>query len=129
VLDVSAALSWIFADERDELALAMANAVRHSGAVVPPLFRHEMENGILVAVRRGRLGVDQARKQLEHIAMLQLTLDAEASGFEFAHALGISVYDAAYLDVAARRRLPLLTRDRRLSETAASMKLLWTTPS
>ena len=44
VVDSSAVFSWIFDDERDELALAMARFVVANGAHVPTLFASEAQN-------------------------------------------------------------------------------------
>ena len=44
VVDASAVFSWIFDDERDELALAMARFVVANGAHVPTLFASEAQN-------------------------------------------------------------------------------------
>ncbi|MHB8179184.1 MAG: type II toxin-antitoxin system VapC family toxin [Vulcanimicrobiaceae bacterium] len=55
VLDASAAASWTLEDERDDLALAIAENVLAHGAYVPPLFVSEIHNVLLVAVRRKRI--------------------------------------------------------------------------
>jgi predicted nucleic acid-binding protein len=58
------------------------------------------------------------------LAMLPLKVDAEADRQVWAAALrlaeryGLTVYDAAYLEIAARRKIPLATLDRQLREAA-----------
>ncbi|MFP3325380.1 type II toxin-antitoxin system VapC family toxin, partial [Planococcus sp. SIMBA_160] len=45
-----------------------------------------------------------------------------------ARAYRLSVYDAAYLELALRKELPLATRDERLAEAAARLGRKDTTP-
>ncbi|HUY11949.1 MAG TPA: type II toxin-antitoxin system VapC family toxin [Candidatus Dormibacteraeota bacterium] len=131
MLDVSAAVSWFFADERDDLALAMAAEVLAKGAWVPTLFRWEVQNALLTAVRRDRRSSDQIRKDFENLDRLRLRVDDEIHarpleiGLALAERFGLTAYDAAYLDLALRRSLPLMTRDRALRNAAAELRLLW----
>jgi predicted nucleic acid-binding protein len=42
-----------------------------------------------------------------------------------ARRFAISAYDAAYLELAFRKNLSLMTRDKRLGEAASNLGLLW----
>ncbi len=131
VLDTSAAISWTFKDERDAISVAMAGEVTESGAVVPPLFRWELQNALLTAVRHQRISMQQANYQLEAIDALDLQVDnvilsmPMSSGLGLADRFNLSAYDAAYLELAVRRSLPIMTRDRRLMSAARDLQILW----
>lgn len=131
MLDVSAALAWAFADERDQLAIAMSAEVARSGACVPLLFRWELQNALLTASRRRRISDERAREMLADFDALRLEVDTQPAndslfvGLEPAQRFELTAYDAAYLEVASRRKLPLMTRDGRLSSAASALDLLW----
>jgi predicted nucleic acid-binding protein len=131
VLDVSATLSWLLDDERDDLAIAMANAVVAEGAIVPGLWRLELRNALLTAERRRRLTqrevsdvLNDLQKMPIEIAASPTPADGEAE-LTLARTYGLSLYDAAYLDVAVRRAVPLMTRDELLAAAADDLKLRW----
>lgn len=94
------------------------------GAVVPSLWRLEVANGLLGAVRRGRLAVERRDALLEALLEMDIAIDAETdlhawSGtVRLAEAHGLTAYDAAYLELAQRRRLPLATLDAALAQAA-----------
>jgi len=126
------ALAWVFADERDEDARSAARTVAKRGALVPALFRWELQNALAVAVRRGRIDRRQPPILLARLDRVGLETDDEilerplAAGFDLIERFGLSAYDAAYLELAERRRLPLMTRDRKLADAASTIKRLWT---
>jgi predicted nucleic acid-binding protein len=131
VLDASAALSWLFADERDEQALAMARAVGVHGALVPPLFRWEVQNALVFAVRRKRLSLDQATSLLHDLDAVSLIADEAilhaplSAGFGLAQRFELTAYDVAYVELAVRSSLPIMTRDGALARAAAELDILW----
>jgi predicted nucleic acid-binding protein len=131
VLDASTALSWIFQDERDALARSSASAVLEHGAHVPALWCWEIQNALLTAERRKRItssSVATIARQLETLPIEiepvgpTLTLGGE---LDIARRLELSVYDAAYVELALRRGLRLMTRDSKLSKVADSLKIRW----
>lgn len=123
VVDVSVAASWIFADERDAYAIGAADHVAKHGGLVPALWRWEMQNVLLFALRRKRISDDLLA---QHVADLQeLPLDFDFSpGFGVELALArehnLTVYDAAYLELAMRRACKLATKDEELARAAKS---------
>lgn len=134
VLDASAALAWLFEDELDDQARAMALAVAKSGAVVPMLFRLEMQNALLLAIRRKRLSRDVVEARFEDLDLLNIAVDTHASnaafksGFSLAERFSLSAYDANYLELASRLGKPLMTRDARLAAAARELHVLWEAP-
>lgn len=124
VIDCSVAVSWCFEDEASEAGDALLDQLGEHGAVVPSLWHLEMGNVLLQAAKRGRISADEADAKLRLMAALPIVTDGETSTrawsdtLELARAEGLTAYDAAYLELALRRRLPLATFDRQLAEAA-----------
>lgn len=117
-------MAWAFADEADETADALLAHVAHEGAVVPGLWPLEVTNVLLAAERRRRLTATDSARFLELLARLPIVVDEHTAArafqqtFYLGRELGLSAYDAAYLELASRLELPLATRDGRLLEAA-----------
>ena len=120
VIDSSAALSWCFEDESSPETDALFERVRDLGAVVPGLWHLEVANVLLQAEKRGRITTGDVTMRLELIAALPITTDSETTVrawreiLALARAQGLTTYDAAYLELAIRRGLPLQTKDEAL---------------
>jgi predicted nucleic acid-binding protein len=126
VVDASVALAWCLSDEQDDLAERVLAQVAADGAIAPGHWPLEVANGLLAAERRGRLDEadsDQARRLLAdlHVEIFPIEL-ATAAGMilDTARSHGLSAYDAAYLDLANFRGLPLATLDADLVKAAAA---------
>ena len=119
VIDSSAALSWCFEDEASPETDALFERVRDLGAVVPGLWHLEVANVLLQAEKRGRITAGDVTMRLDLIAALPITTDSETTArawreiLALARAQGLTTYDAAYLELAIRRGLPLQTKMRR----------------
>ena len=117
VIDSSAALSWCFEDEASPETDALFERVRDLGAVVPGLWHLEIANVLLQAEKRGRITAGDVTMRLDLIAALPITTDSETTArawreiLALARAQGLTTYDAAYLELAIRRGLPLQTKD------------------
>jgi predicted nucleic acid-binding protein len=109
----------------------MAEAVAGSGALIPALFRLEMQNALLEALRRKRVTREIVDERLGDLDRLNLVVDSAAANLTFKSGLalterfGLSAYDAAYLELAERAKRPLMTRDKTLRTAARSLRLLW----
>jgi predicted nucleic acid-binding protein len=131
VIDASMALAWVFPDERDDDAVAAGRCVARERAVVPALWRWEVQNVLRNAEKRGRLGIRQLDDVLDSLRALRILVDAPEAeaGFgaelQLARRFSLSVYDAAYLELAVRRALLLATKDEALASAASQMGLLW----
>ncbi len=125
VCDASVALAWCFVDERTPETDALLLQARDHGIGVPALWRFEVANTLATAIRRGRMTPEMARRALHALDDLPVEVDHEAGEraftdlFELARRERLTVYDAAYLDLALRSALPLATRDRALADAAA----------
>lgn len=124
VLDCSVAVSWCFEDEASPETDALLERVRDEGALVPALWHLELGNVLIQAERRKRLSAADTTTRLELIADLPIVTDDETSAralrevLTLARAEGLTTYDAAYLELAMRKGLPLASRDRALLEAA-----------
>jgi len=129
VVDAPMALSWAFADERDENAIAALRHVEEFGGVVPALWTAEVSNGVLNALHRKRISPDEATAILGDLRGLPIALSGDSAltfaEYGIARQYGLSAYDAAYLDLAVRHGLLLVTGDRKLSEAAKACNSKW----
>src|SRR5271165_3815439 len=129
VLDGSATLAWIYSDETTERIRRLFDAVADDGAVVPTLWLLEVANSLTVAVRRGRIDANFRRAALADLALLDITTDdhtdvhAWGETLNMADRFRLTVYDAAYLELAQRRTLPLATLDREMGTAAKALGL------
>lgn len=129
VLDSSAALAWYFEDERTDAVTAVLRQVAEDGAVVPAIWPLEVANGLLMAIRRRRIEAAFANAAIGELRALLITIDAETNTyawgetFGLAGKFGLTLYDAAYLELAQRRGLPLASLDGRLRAAASELAI------
>lgn len=129
VLDASLTLSWYFKDERTPAADAVLDQVANTGAVVPSLWRLETANAFQIAIRRDRIDVAFRDRAILHPTHLPITVDPETDAYawtttlELADRFQLTLYDAAYLELAQRRALPLATLDTALRLAAETLGL------
>lgn len=127
VLDSAAALAWVLPGEGGAGADAALDLVTEKGALVPALWRLEVANVLLMAERRKRITYEQRVRALAGLEQLPIASDPEtvarawAGTIDLAAAHGLTVYDAAYLELALRTGLPLATLDRALIQAAAGV--------
>lgn len=117
VLDASVVLSWALQEPPDPVAEAAARMMEQQEAIVPALLWFEVRNGMLMAERRSRITPAGTVAYLSRLASLPLQIDRapdEATLLRLGRAHGLTVYDAAYLELAARRGARLATLDRAL---------------
>ena len=134
VVDNSVALAWCFEDEHTEPVMALLDRVAEHGAFAPSLWPLEALNGLLMAERKKRLDASRRNSLVGFLRALPITLDQETAyqawtaTVRLAERYRLSVYDAAYLELARRRKLPLATLDHDLIKAAkaAGVTLLGT---
>lgn len=127
VIDSSLTLAWLFSDERTRATDLLFEAVLSDGATVPSLWRLEVANALEMAVRRKRVDAQFRDASLRDLALLPIAIDSDTDAHAWGATLGIAthcgltLYDAAYLELAQRQRLPLATLDRDLRKGARFM--------
>ena len=133
VLDASVALSWFIDMPVEPYAAQMRDRVRRGDrAVVPPLWVLEFANGVLMAERRRIIDAtigDETLAEMERLRRAGVEMDSAAPPIrdvlEVSRNYQLTVYDAAYLELAQRESLPLATLDKALRTAAgkAGVKL------
>jgi predicted nucleic acid-binding protein len=127
VLDCSVAMSWCFADEASPAGQAVQERLVSESAVVPAHWHLEVINVLAMAERRKRIAAADSNQFLRLLGTFDIEVDVEASARAFAHLLplcrshGLTSYDAAYLDLALRRGLPLAKLDGELRAAASDL--------
>jgi predicted nucleic acid-binding protein len=137
VVDASATLPWCFADEATTATNALLARLRTGDeAIVPAHWALEVANALLIAVRRKRISPLDADQFLQDLEFLPIRIDTttksqvRTGAFPLAEQYGLTVYDAAYLELAIRQGLPLATLDDDLRKAAgvAGTLLIWPPP-
>lgn len=124
VIDSSLTLAWYFPDEGNEATDELLERVSRSGAVVPGHWLLEVANAFQSAIRRKQVDAAYRDSSLAELSYFDIATDLDTN----AHILGatvqladlheLTIYDAAYLELAQRRRLPLATLDTALANAA-----------
>jgi predicted nucleic acid-binding protein len=129
VLDASVTMAWCFDDEATPETDALLDQVVETSAIVPTIWRFEVGNALQVAIRRKRIDAIFRDDALAKLAAMPITVDAETDLHAWTAALrlcerfGLTLYDAAYLELAQRCSLPLATLDRDLRKAAPAVNV------
>lgn len=132
VLDCSVTMAWVFPDEATEATNALLESLAEGNALVPSLWPVEVGNVLLVASRRGRVAMEEWSRVREILEALPIRIDHVSlprvfgASLSLAHRHKLSVYDAMYLELAIRMRMPLATLDKALGAAgrAAGVEVL-----
>jgi predicted nucleic acid-binding protein len=122
ILDSSLSAAWCFPGEATEHTNGILQALSGSAeAVAPRLWTYEIRNSVLMGVRRKRITSAKAAEFLGLLESLPIQLSDPQSYdavFEIAQTDSLTVYDAAYLELAIREKLPLASLDQALCRAA-----------
>jgi predicted nucleic acid-binding protein len=127
VLDSSVTLTWCFDDERTDATDALLERVVATGAAAPSLWPLEILNALTVVERRDRIDVDRRQRLAGFLHDLPVTLDVETASqawvatSQLAARFRLTIYDAAYLELAQRLSLPLATLDKELRSAGVAL--------
>ena len=126
VLDASITACWAFQDEDHADADLAFLRMRTEEAVVPSLWWFDVRNILVVNERRQRIGEADTTAFLYNLSRLRVRVDRvpdESAVLRLARTHRLSVYDAAYLELAQREGLPLATLDGGLRQAAAGERV------
>jgi predicted nucleic acid-binding protein len=121
VLDSSIVGCWCFPDENSPVADAAFDRLGADRAIVPVLWWFEVRNVLVINEWRGRIDPPSSAAFLANLEKLPIHYDRQAdseSVLALARAHRLTVYDAAYLELAHRTLSPLATLDRKLADGA-----------
>jgi predicted nucleic acid-binding protein len=125
VIDASIAIAWVHPAQATPETDAMLDRIAAGDSlVVPALWPLEVANALTVLSRRRKLTPGELRMSIEIIRELPVVIDHEAATFAFTRLVDLAsehdltIYDAAYLELAARRQLPLASNDARMNRAA-----------
>jgi predicted nucleic acid-binding protein len=130
VIDSSVTLAWIYSDETTGPVRNVLDMVNNSGAWVPSLWWLEIANVLEMGVRRKRHDAAFRDATLADLALLPINTDAETERqawgpiLRLAERHQLTLYDAAYLELAQRRGLSLATLDGELRAAAGAAKIV-----
>lgn len=120
-------MGWSFEDETDEYADAVLDQLAKARAVVPALWPLEVANALLMGERRKRSTEADTIKWTGILSLLPIIIDDETNAHAWSDTLSLArghnltAYDAAYLELAIRRGLPLATIDGKLKLAAKAV--------
>jgi len=127
VMDASATLPWCFADEATEATNALLIRLRTGDeAMVPAHWPVEVANALLIAARRKRISFEDVHQFLEDLEVLPIRIETTAKNqirtrvLPLAEQFELTVYDAAYLELAIREGLSLATLDNDLRKASSA---------
>lgn len=130
VLDASVVIAASLPDETvGDLARVLMDRVAALGAIVPALWHIEVGNALLSNERRGRVQQGRIGQITTYLRSLPIAVDSETHLHAWETTMNLSrrhrltLYDAAYLELALRRRFPLASFDGRLCSAAVAEKV------
>ncbi|MEP6834164.1 MAG: type II toxin-antitoxin system VapC family toxin [Gemmatimonas sp.] len=125
VVDASLAIAWVHPAQASPSTDALLTDVgRGTPVIVPALWFVEVANALLALERRKKLRTEERLTALAALRDLNISVDQEMSALAFtqvsvlASELTLSVYDAVYLELALRLKMPLACKDGPLREAA-----------
>jgi predicted nucleic acid-binding protein len=125
VADASVGIAWSVASQASDETERLLDEVSSGRPLcVPVLWLYEVGNALLVLTRRKRIQPQEGVRARRALAALNPVIDETGPSTalnkvcELAAEHGLSVYDGAYLELAARRGLPLASRDAALNRAA-----------
>ncbi len=127
VADASMTLAWYLHDEDTESADWVRERLLREGLCVPAHWALEVCGALLAAVRRGRITMLELRELASDLRLLPETIDyqtdaaAWSTTLDLAEEHRLTISDAAYLELALRRKLPLATLDKQLHGAALAL--------
>ena len=125
VIDASVTMPWFFADEATPFTEGLLDALGEQVIWAPTLWVLECTNVLQSAQRRRRIDANRRAEIASELSVLPVRIDPQIPDFvsldRLAAAHGLSAYDVAYLELALRRSLVLVSLDARLIAAAGAL--------
>ncbi len=129
ILDCSITMAWCFEDESNPYTDSILENLNKSTAVVPSIWPLEVANVLLLAKKKKRITDLQSSSFIDALAGLPIVVDSSTntramhSIFALADHENLTIYDAAYLELAIRENIPIITLDKGLIKAAKKLKV------
>jgi len=127
VLDCSITMAWCFEDESTDYTDTILENLKDATAVVPTIWPLEVANVLLLSQKNKRITEIQSANFIEILSILPIVVD-QSTTFRAMHSIlvlagqsDLTIYDAAYLELALREKIPLLTLDKKLIKAAKKL--------
>ncbi len=124
ILDCSVTMTWCFPDEATAYSQAVQDKLLEAKAVVPTIWPYEVANILCLAERKKHITNAQAVRFKNLLKQTWIIIDNLSTDqimsevLDLAREQNLTVYDAAYLELAMREALPLATLDKALQNAA-----------
>jgi predicted nucleic acid-binding protein len=125
VIDASVTMPWFFPDEATPFTEGLLDTLGNQTVWAPALWVLECTNVLQSAQRRRRIDAARRAQIASELGALVVRVDQVLVEFaaldRLAATHGLSAYDAAYLELALRRSLTLVSLDQQLITAARSL--------
>lgn len=130
IVDNSVIIAWLIDRQADAYTRRLSVRADRERLHAPALWPFELVNTVSVMQRRGLIRGYQADGLISRATRIGVLVDSDpldmAALLNLTRGMGLSAYDAAYIELAQRRGLPLATRDERLARAARAAGVLLT---
>jgi predicted nucleic acid-binding protein len=122
-------MAWVFPDEATPTTDALREQLLNDMAVVPVIWPVEVGNVLLVATRSGRIRQGDLKRIHGNLDALPIEIDSETTERTWQSVLPLawehklSAYDATYLALAMRLKIPLATLDKALRAACDAVRV------
>lgn len=129
VLDCSITMAWCFEEERRDFTEAILESLTNTTAIVPTIWPLEVANVLLISKKHKRITEVQSASFIDALSALPIVVDQSTTSramhsiFVLAGQADLTSYDAAYLELAIREGIPLLTLDKGLIKAAKKLNI------
>jgi predicted nucleic acid-binding protein len=124
VADASVAMAWVLQSQSSPEAIRLLDETGSGCFAVPAVWPFEVANTLAMMLRRRKVSRDEYLSARLFLDGLRISVDDEGTKFAGTHTAdlalehNLTVYDAAYLELAIRKQIPLASRDTDLNRAA-----------
>ena len=129
VLDCSMTMAWCFEDESTDYTDSVLECLTEKTAIVPALWNLEVANVLLLTEKKNRITKSHSAEFIDILSTLPIIVDPSTSSramqsiYALAFQANLTIYDAAYLELAIREKIPLVTLDKELISAAKKLQI------
>lgn len=129
VIDCSVTMAWCFDDESNDYTDSILDSLKDKKAIVPTIWSLEVANVLLMAKKKRRITEVQAASFIDALSVLPIVVDSSTtiramhSIFSLANQTELTIYDAAYLELSLREKIPLFSLDKNLIKAAKRLHI------